>query len=408
MLRLINNEYRGPEIIGMQSWFRGISEYPMTGTQMNDIIRAKLRNKIIPHFKTSEGGFKGKPDRNLNTAHLTPGTRIEQMRKGFVVPTFNDLLKGLKYLPTGLDARGLTQCLMWYLNHRDMFTPRLEFNVLHTQSLIRVLQQPLKEYGPQNLDMNALEEWKIKGKYTEKKVEDEKRSYTIPERKTDELKRPKLEVSLNKESVQVHVPLQLRHVLTFPLMAMINMAAEGLAMGVEKAEARKAVITGTDSDEEEDIPSMSLHRTSVKLENEPDIGEAGADVESQQIFEEDQPAKPKTMEELFRGYRIPKRARVEEEPSELNLHPNKKAVFESYQNVPTGPRALSTTQSIHHTSQAPGLPGQTSTPTALAAHRSWLSRIAPQNSGYRPAHGWNHGAYERHYPPGKDPYNRRQ
>ncbi|KAF2635503.1 hypothetical protein P280DRAFT_523048 [Massarina eburnea CBS 473.64] len=360
MLRLVNNRYRGPELIAIQSWFRGLSQTPISGPKINQFMRDVLRNTGLPDFKTTE--YKGKPDRNLNTTHYTPGRFIENQRGGLVVPTFDDLLKGLKYLPTGAHARGLTQCLVWYLNQKRTGRSELQFNVLHTQALIRALKEPLRGYGPQNLDMSALEEWKENGRFTEKKVEDEKRKCNVPEKEEETLKRPKLEINIARGSVKAQVTIHLRHVLTFPCMAMINMAAEGLVMGIKKAEMRQGMAEESDTDEEDVSPSP-LKQASRKTKEPSAVPNTEAFEKNVEPAKEptptpdpEKPTQPPSIADLFRGYRIPKRKRVEEEP-EVEP-PRKKVATEELGVPPTGPRALSSTpqQDEHHTSMRPATP----------------------------------------------------
>lgn len=296
-----------------QAWFRGLAagDLPITPGQMNMFLRDALRRKL-PDFKATDGLWKGKPDRNLFTDDARPGKYIKDRRHGFIVPTFDDLLKGLKYLPTGLDARGLTQCLVWYLNFRDKFSPRLELNVLHTQSLIRALRQPLKAFGPQNLDMNALKEWKEKGTFAERRVEDEERRYENTVRDAKEIRKSQLELIPGDESIKLHLKLHTRHVLMLPFVAMLGMTGKALEMGVEKAEERKAEkLANEKKPEEEDAEAND------KTTNETGEGE---------------------QQDKLRPYRIPKRPRVEENaPSE---RPSKMSVRKRSQ-VPTALRLLS-------------------------------------------------------------------
>ena len=182
--------------------------------------------------------WAGKPDANLYADHFESNRTVE--RRGYTVPTFDELLAGLKYLPTGIHARGLTQCLIWYLNNRDMINPRLEFNVLHTQSLMRVLQIPVKKPGNRNLDMVALQEWKDHGKFTEKEVEDEKKTCGTPYRTLQaQVPGPKLYLNLQEETVSLKVDLKVRHILTLPYMAIGSLYCELLEWGIEKMEQRQ-------------------------------------------------------------------------------------------------------------------------------------------------------------------------
>lgn len=192
----------------------------------------------IPNFSSTT--YQGKPDRNLRTVGLLPGTHIESKRKGFSLPTFEDLARGLKHLPTGLDAREMTQCMSWYINSRNSFTPRLELNVLHAQSLIRALRQPLKPFGPQNLDRNALEEWRSNEKLEELKVEDVKREREQPVAEPHQQRRARLHLDLDEEEVSMQVTLPIRHILTFPFLALHGVLGEALKMGIKKAETWQA------------------------------------------------------------------------------------------------------------------------------------------------------------------------
>jgi hypothetical protein len=204
---------------------------------MNQFQRDSIK-KILPGFKTDT--INGKHDGNLHTDQLEPGRYIAERRSGYTLPTFDSLLAGLNHLPSGLDARGLTECLSWYLNVRDSFTPKLDLNVLHTQSLIRALRIPLKRYGPQNLDCNALKEWKENGKFDERRVYYEPAKSTSAKAEDVKQKRSQLHMNLDDDEVKLDVQLPLRHVLTFPFLALHGVMGEALKLGIEKAENRKA------------------------------------------------------------------------------------------------------------------------------------------------------------------------
>jgi hypothetical protein len=201
---------------------------------MNNYQRDTVK-LAIPGFKTTSQ--KGKSDRSLRTDHLIPGPYIQSASKGYTLPSFEDLVRGLQRLPSGLDARGLTSCLSWYLNIRDTFTPKLELNVLHTQSLIRALREPLKLFGPQNLDRNALEEWRSKGTFESVKIEDKKRH--LPTAEAVQPGRSQLHLNLDEGDASMKVTLPLRHVLTFPFLALHGVVREALKLGIEKAEMRQ-------------------------------------------------------------------------------------------------------------------------------------------------------------------------
>ncbi|CAN9365073.1 unnamed protein product [Alternaria sp. RS040] len=237
MVRMANNDYRGSDILGMQEFFRGPPTTNMSSAAMNQIQRDSVKN-VITGFKTDT--TKGKHDANLHTDHLEPGRYIAERRSGYILPTFDDLLRGLHHLPSGLDARGLTECLSWYLEFRNSFTPKLDLNVLHTQALIRALRIPLKRFGPQNLDCNALEEWKIWGKFEERRVFYESAKPASANVDNTEQKRSQLHMNLDDHEVKLDIQLPLRHILVFPFLALHGVVGEALKLGIEKAENRKA------------------------------------------------------------------------------------------------------------------------------------------------------------------------
>jgi hypothetical protein len=204
---------------------------------MNQFQRDSVKN-VLKGFKTDT--IQGKHDGNLHTDQLEPGKYIVDKRSGYALPTFDDLLRGLHHLPAGLDARDLTECLSWYLNFRDSFMPKLELNVLHTQALIRALRTPLKRYGPQNLDCNALKEWKEKGRFEERKVYYEPAKPKLVKTENTAHKRSQLHMNLDDHEVKLDVQLPIRHVFTFPFLALHGVMGEALKLGIEKAGNRKA------------------------------------------------------------------------------------------------------------------------------------------------------------------------
>lgn len=209
---------------------------------MNQYQRDALKT-IIPGFKTDT--LNGKHNRNIQTTHLTPGRYIQDKRSGYTIPTFDGLLRGLHHLPSGLDARSLTECLNWYLSIRDTFTPRLDLNVLHTQALIRALRIPLKPFGPQNLDCNALKEWKDNSRFPERRTCAEavtKENTTASEedgKGGDARQRSQLHLNLDSHTVDLALQLPLRHVLTFPFLALHGVMGEALKHGIVRAETRQ-------------------------------------------------------------------------------------------------------------------------------------------------------------------------
>jgi hypothetical protein len=250
----------------------------------------------IPKFKTAT--YKGKSDRNLRTDHIAPGPYVEKTRKGFTLPTFADLVRGLQYLPSGLDARGLTHCLSWYLNIRNRFTPKLELNVIHTQALIRALRVPLKPYGPQNLDRNTLEEWRKNEMLEKLSIDNKEQEREDMKPTTKQHCRTQLHLNLDENNVSMNLTLPIRHILTFPFLALHGIVAEALTLGIDKAKMRRAVRKrGLDA-----RLATGLGEKDVELENE----KKKDDIVVQSATSE--PKKP---------YRSPKRPR----PSEADLLP---------------------------------------------------------------------------------------
>jgi len=217
----------------------------------------------LPGFKTT--GYKGKSDRNLRTDQLIPGPYIESMSKGYTLPSFEDLVRGLHRLPSGLDARGLTTCMSWYLNIRDTFTPKLDLNVLHTQALIRALREPLKLFGPQNLDRNALEEWRSKGSFETVEIEHKKHQQQLVSDEAACDGRSQMHLNLDKEDVSMKVTLSLRHVMTFPFLALHGVFAEALKLGIKKSEVRRASRKGTANEPTAEESTMAITREDVDM-----------------------------------------------------------------------------------------------------------------------------------------------
>ena len=271
---------------------------------MNNFQRDTVKS-ALPGFKTAS--YKGKSDRNLRVDHLTPGPHIVNTRVGFTLPTFEELVRGLNRLPSGLDARGLTQCLSWYLNMRDSFTPKLEMNVLHAQSLIRALRQPLKPFGPQSLDRNALQEWRSKGTFETVEIEGEKRDQVGTAAPAKPQRRTQMHMNLDMDEVSIKLTLPIRHILSFPFLALHSVVAEALKMGIEKAEVRKRARAGSETTE-----AVEEQRdTDLAAENEINaLDEKLADDTALDTLPE-----KSGPEEVKKPCRIPKRSRPEERDS---------------------------------------------------------------------------------------------
>jgi hypothetical protein len=123
-----------------------------------------------------------KPSRSLKTDKFVPPPTLSTATDGSCfVPTYADLVRGLEFLPQGVDARALTQCVSWWLNHQS-----LDLNVLHTAELFRMLRTPLRPVGPMNLDRVMLAEWQEKKNLSDVKVtdcqviKDEERELNVP------------------------------------------------------------------------------------------------------------------------------------------------------------------------------------------------------------------------------------
>ena len=408
MLRLTNNDYRGADIIGMQvcramrvvskattnklqAHFRGSSPYHLTASQMNNFQRDVVKG-TISHFKTTT--FKGKAEPNLRTDLFSPGNHIASTRKGFVLPTFDDLVRGLQHLPSGLDARSLTHCLSWYLSYRDSFTPRLELNVLHAQSLIRALRQPLKPFGPQNLDRNALQEWRDKGTFDELKIEDIKRAEMVqpPENKP----RTQLRLHIDQDDVSMQLTLPIRHVLTFPFLTLHSVVEEALKLGIEKAELRQGK---TGHDAEQGLEA----RWADKLTAEYDSDSAG---EAENSAEQ---AVPSVEAEQEPKYTAPLHKRphpVEQTPDYSSLPSMKKArtTSTSLQSspglpIPAGPRIPTDPRSDRATSTNSHLPP----PLMGGSHLSRAWNTPPSSSAYVPPQNPQNSVYGRRDVPPRQP-----
>lgn len=267
---------------------------------MNNYQRDTVKT-ALPGFKTAN--YKGKSDRNLRTDHLKAGVFIESTRKGSSLPTFEDIARGLHRLPSGLDARGLTQCISWYLNIRNSFTPKLELNVLHTQSLTRALREPLKPFGPQNLDRNALQEWREKGTFETTLIEHKEQDHTDTTVSTTRQRRTQLRMNIDEDDVSMNLTLPIRHILTFPFLALHRVMSEALRMGIDKAEIRRAA---RKESEVKNLPKVeSAADTTSEVSSEALDEEHDDGAKSDRLSVQPAPETPK------QPYRIPKRVRPE-------------------------------------------------------------------------------------------------
>jgi len=299
---------------------------------MNQFQRDSVK-KIIEGFKTDT--INGKHNANLHTDHLEPGRYIADRRSGYVLPTFGDLLGGLNHLPSGLDARGLTECLSWYLHVRDSFTPRLELNVLHTQALIRALRVPLKRYGPQNLDCNALKEWKEKGRFEERKVYYEPARPTSTGTGDEAQKRSRLHMNLDNHEVKLDYQLQLRHVLTVPFLALHSVMGEALKLGIEKAENRMTERVTAEG------KKMLEAKWAARVAENAEPGEQVRSVEVQNppVMEEKSEPIAEAEDSVERSHRVPQTSLTAEALRTLAPAPRRTSASQSPNGGPLGHRA---------------------------------------------------------------------
>jgi hypothetical protein len=207
---------------------------------MNQLQRDTV-SRILPGFKTT--GYEGKEDANLYTDQLKPGAYLEKKFKGYTLPTFDDLLRGLTSLPQGPDAGPLTRCLAWYLRVCNAFTPKLELNVLHAQALIRALRQPTIPVGMANLNRLALEQWREGGTFPGNETAALLESTAESEGHPQQRAQPKASFNIRSDPIQLklQIGLPIRHILTFPFLALHVVVAEAFKMGIHKAESRKAL-----------------------------------------------------------------------------------------------------------------------------------------------------------------------
>ncbi|PVI00033.1 hypothetical protein DM02DRAFT_655801 [Periconia macrospinosa] len=302
MLRLANNGYKGYDLVRIQSFFRGISTPPLAKKQANQYQRDMLK-KTVPTFSTVPGAWEGVPDSNLSTADLDPGPILSNRLNGrFTAPTFNELVRGLTAVPEGDSARELTKCLVWWLQNRDTFTPRLEFNVLHVPWLVRALRISLPPYGSRNLDQEALEEWKITESLPSTNIENEKCADTKQKNTTlpPTIPRSRLEVDLQNETVTLKLNLQLRNILLYPYMSMRNMATAGVTALLLNEPEESPTPT---------IPSPQTPSSARTLSAEPSSTRPLSREPSHPFQTPIKTAPPQTLsvEEALRGYHIPKR-----------------------------------------------------------------------------------------------------
>ncbi|KAF2870753.1 hypothetical protein BDV95DRAFT_607888 [Massariosphaeria phaeospora] len=328
--RLLNNGFCGDVLLDMQSPFRTAPPTPTANL---------LLLPPLPH--------KPKPTRDLYTDHLLPSnsnskskskpqsksksTKSPLSHPGLTLPTFADLLRGVKSLPTGLDARGLTQCLSWYLHNRDLFTPRLDLNVLHMQALLRALRVPLKGFGGRNLDRVGLAEWvergwsgvEVQGNINDDRDDDGKgegagagagagASASASAGAGAHVAVSRIEIDVDNEDVKLNLQLPLRSVLMLPFISIQALVGRALEKGVQRAEAKRVVRR----QKEVGIKKQKEAAVDVDVEVEVQATHAHAHVElreqqqNQQNQQRQTQNQPLTLAVALNGYRIPKRART--------------------------------------------------------------------------------------------------
>jgi hypothetical protein len=343
-------------------------DYHTPPAYMNNYQRDIVKT-AISGFKTTT--WKGKGDRNMCTDQLVAGTYIESMRKGYTLPTFEHLVRGLQCLPAGLDARGLTQCLSWYLGIRDTFTPRLELNVLHAQSLIRALREPLKPFGPQKLDRNALEEWRNKGTFETVRIGDKDREGNTVKTTIEQQRRAQLHLNLDEDKVSMNLTLPIRHILTFPFLALHGVVGEALKLGIGKVEMRQVT-------RKEEASKRTLQTKRVARA----VGKDGVEADDEDNMELDGARMQGVLEEPKTPYRIPKRPRLIDidllpAPEQPSLSLGSRSHAGTRWLAPTPPR-----------SQVPSSPQNTS-----STNRSWIAPIP--SSVYMPQQQTHADVYGR-------------
>ncbi|KAF3048420.1 hypothetical protein E8E12_011788 [Didymella heteroderae] len=265
MLRLAHNDYRGQDILDNLSW---TYQDHMSLSVLNQIQRDTVRRRL-PGFKTT--GYEGKGDPETHTKGLKLGAYLEEKFMGFTVPSFGDLLHGLKFIPTRLDARGLTQCLAWFLRVRDIFQPKLELNILHAQALIRALGQSLPPVGVQNVNRYALEQW---GKEeTSERIGITAVGSGLEEGgrgKDNAVKSPgeRAVMNIRHNTIKAEVRIPLRNILVFPFLALHGVISEAFEMGINNAERRRAARKGT-TRTKQPTPARSATATVTGINSSP-------------------------------------------------------------------------------------------------------------------------------------------
>ena len=137
----------------------------------------------------------------------------------------------------------------------------------------------------------------------------------------DTSKKSRIELNVDDESFKLHLQLSLRHIFTFPFLAMIGMASKGIEMGVGEAEENRATrISQTKMDNGADkkgATTVGLREDSATIAQQPKERTRG----------------------LSPSYRIPKRPRPFEEDDTAN--PPAKRMMTDSPRISSVPRRLS-------------------------------------------------------------------
>lgn len=218
--RLSRNGFSAEDVRGLENLFRDGAPYVLGGWEVG--VREK--------------GKKGVKD--LSTSHWT-----NPLGGQGSVPSFEQLVEGVRRMPVGIGRRHLSSVLEWYVGVRDAFTPRLELNVLHARALVQAMRFPLRRYGPQNVDAAVLSSYRRGG--------GDAISGPVPvplplplsslSSSNSQVKREKSRITLNvpRQTVQVEVSLRVGSVLLMPYFGVGGLFCAALEWGVGRAEGRR-------------------------------------------------------------------------------------------------------------------------------------------------------------------------
>lgn len=159
------------------------------------------------------------------------------------MPSFEQLVEGVRRMPVGIGRRHLSSVLEWYVGVRDSFTPRLELNVLHTRALVQAMRFPLRRYGPQNVDAAVLSSYRRGGgdAIFGPIPMPLSLSSSLPSSNSGnkKLKRSKITLNVPRQTVEVEVLLRVGSVLLMPYLGVGGLVCAALEWGVGRAEGRR-------------------------------------------------------------------------------------------------------------------------------------------------------------------------